>query len=157
MDKAMQIQGRLDEVAPSDLFTAEQVEQQGLTEEDCLQKLIEAAMPEKNKETKQSGEGSVAQQIGGAEVFIPKKRVKSKVRYPKDFDPSNPGPMPDPERWLPKWQRSRFKKYAKKKGINLKGAQGDAMIDTDVTSGNQSKTSTNIEVSQSSNKRRRNK
>jgi len=36
---------------------------------------------------------------------------------------------------LPKWQRSRYKKYAKKKGLYLKGAQGDAQIDTDVTGG----------------------
>lgn len=32
------------------------------------------------------------------------------MRLPKDFDPANPGPMPNPERWLPKWQRSDFKK-----------------------------------------------
>lgn len=63
---------------------------------------------------------------GGAEIFIPKVKAKKRVRYPKNFDPANPGPLPDPERWLPKWQRSRFKKMAKKKGIYLKGAQGDA-------------------------------
>ena len=39
---------------------------------------------------------------GGAEVFIPKKRNR-KIKYPKGFDPVNPGPEPDPERWLPKW------------------------------------------------------
>lgn len=52
---------------------------------------------------------------------MPKKK-KRKTRYPKGFDPKNPGPEPDPERWLPKWQRSRYKKYAKKKGLYLKGA-----------------------------------
>jgi hypothetical protein len=30
------------------------------------------------------------------------------------FDPANPGPPPDPERWLPKWQRSDAKKLRKK-------------------------------------------
>jgi len=30
--------------------------------------------------------------------------------------------MPDPERWLPKWQQARYKKFAKKRGIYLKGA-----------------------------------
>jgi hypothetical protein len=35
---------------PADLFDIKQVDQEGLTEEDCLQKLIEQAMPEKNKE-----------------------------------------------------------------------------------------------------------
>ena len=62
------------------------------------------------------------------------RKRKRTVQYPKNFDPKNPGQEPDPERWLPKWQRSRFKKIAKKKGIYLKGAQGDAQIDTDVTS-----------------------
>ena len=70
---------------------------------------------------------------GGAEFFIPKKRKNKKIRYPKDFDPKMPGLPPDPERWLPKWQRAKFKKMAKKKGIYIKGAQGDAQIDTDVT------------------------
>jgi len=40
----------------------------------------------------------------------PKKRRKRKPRLPKDFDPANPGPPPDPERWLAKWQRSDYKK-----------------------------------------------
>lgn len=34
-----------------------------------------------------------------------KKRPKRKPRYPKNFDPKNPGPPPDPERWLPKYER----------------------------------------------------
>jgi hypothetical protein len=32
----------------------------------------------------------------------------------RSFDPANPGPPPDPERWLPKWQRSDAKKQRKK-------------------------------------------
>ncbi|KAJ8539842.1 hypothetical protein K7X08_014094 [Anisodus acutangulus] len=31
-----------------------------------------------------------------------KKKRKRKPKYPKGFDPANPGPTPDPERWLPK-------------------------------------------------------
>ena len=89
-------------------------------------------MPEKKKEKKTKD--VIQQTKGGAEIFLPKKR-KTKTRYPKNFDPKNPGPEPDPERWLPKWQRLRYKKYAKKKGLYLKGAQGDAQIDTDVTGG----------------------
>ena len=84
---------------------------------------------------------------GGAEIFIPKKRVK-KTKFPKNYEITNPGPLPDPERWLPKWQRSRFKKMAKKKGIYLKGAQGDAQIDTDVTAGGNLKSTAHIDVSQ---------
>ena len=77
-------------------------------------------MPEKKKENKTQ---DVEQDMGGgAAVFIPKKRKNKKIKYPKDFDPTHPGPPPDPERWLPKWQRSKFKKLAKKKGIYIKGA-----------------------------------
>ena len=38
-----------------------------------------------------------------------KKKRKKKIRYPKNFDPKHPGPMPDPERWLPKMQRKKYK------------------------------------------------
>ena len=69
---------------------------------------------------------------GGAQIYIPMKR-KRKPKLPKNFDQENPGPMPDPERWLPKWQQAKYKKFAKKRGIYLKGAQGDAQVDTDVT------------------------
>ena len=58
---------------------------------------------------------------GGAEVFIPKAKNK-KTKFPKSYDPENPGQLPDPERWLPKWQRARYKKLAKKKGLYIKGA-----------------------------------
>lgn len=119
-EKAAELQRDLEIPQPSELFPAALVEEERLTEEDCLQKLIEAAMPEKTKEHKSKDAGT-KMESGGAEIFIP-KRKKKKVRYPKNFDPANPGPLPDPERWLPKWQRSRFKKYAKKKGLYLKGA-----------------------------------
>jgi hypothetical protein len=85
-------------------------------------RLVETAMPERQKQTKNKDE--TKEMKGGAEVFIPgKKRRARKIRYPKDFDPLNPPAHgPDPERWLPKWQRSRFKKLAKKRGIYLRGA-----------------------------------
>jgi signal recognition particle subunit SRP72 len=93
---------------------------------------------------------------GGAEVFIPKKRKNKKIQYPKNFDPKNPGNLPDPERWLPKWQRSRFKKMAKKKGMYIKGAQGDALVDTDVTNSSGGlKSTVHIEAATGGNKRRR--
>jgi len=48
----------------------------------------------------------------GEEKKKPKRKStkKRKPRYPKGFDPANPGPMPDAERWLPKYERSYFKK-----------------------------------------------
>ena len=39
-----------------------------------------------------------------------RKRHKGKPRLPQGFDPEHPPPPPDPERWLPKWQRSDFKR-----------------------------------------------
>jgi signal recognition particle subunit SRP72 len=33
------------------------------------------------------------------------KKIKKRIRYPKNFDIQNPGPLPDPERWLPKYER----------------------------------------------------
>jgi len=55
-----------------------------------------------------------------------RKRKRRKPRYPRGFDPARPGPAPDPERWLPKYQRKgfkhKFKKVAKREA--LKGAQG---------------------------------
>lgn len=89
--------------SPSDLFDAKFVEEKGLTEEDCVNRLIEAGMPQKTKELKTSGEDLMGQEMkGGAEVFIPKVKTK-KTKFPKNYDPLNPGEMPDPERWLPKW------------------------------------------------------
>lgn len=44
-----------------------------------------------------------AEQIKAAEEQAAKRRRKR--RYPKGFDPANPGPPPDPNRWLPSSQR----------------------------------------------------
>ena len=140
--------------SPTDLFDSKIVEEKGWTEEDCLQKLLDDAMPEKTKETK-TRNPVMDSLMGGATVFMAKKR-SHKVRYPKSYDPLNPGLLPDPERWLPKWQRSRFKKLAKKKGIYLKGAQGDAQISTDV-SGGLAKSTAHQEASTGGNKKGGNK
>lgn len=48
--------------------------------------------------------------LAGGAADRQKKKRKRKPRLPKGFDPENPGIQPDPERWLPKWQRSDFKK-----------------------------------------------
>lgn len=54
--------------------------------------------------------GSKQNATGPGGEALAKKRRKRKPQYPKGFDPANPGPPPDPERWLAKWQRSDFKK-----------------------------------------------
>ena len=124
-------------------------------EEDYVQRLIDDGMPEKRKEKK--SKDVVQETKGGAEIFMPTKKRKRNIKYPKNFDPKNPGQEPDPERWLPKWQRSRFKKFAKKRGIYLKGAQGDAIVDTDVTQGITQSTAHQeaVQDKQKTNKRRK--
>lgn len=55
----------------------------------------------------------------------PKKKRKRKPRYPKGFDPANPGPPPDPERWLPKRERSSYRPKRKdKRAAQIRGSQG---------------------------------
>ncbi len=52
-----------------------------------------------------------------------KKKRKRKKRLPKNYDPD--GPPPDPERWLPKTQRSGYKKKNRKRNeVNFRGSQG---------------------------------
>lgn len=70
-------------------------------ETDVIQRLIEEAMPEFRK-VKKTTDVDVQNVDGGACVYIPMKR-KRKTKLPASFDPENPGPIPDPERWLPKW------------------------------------------------------
>lgn len=54
-----------------------------------------------------------------------KKKRKRKPRYPKGFDPANPGPPPDPERWLPKRERSSYRPRRKdKRAAQVRGSQG---------------------------------
>ncbi|XP_008799956.2 signal recognition particle subunit SRP72 [Phoenix dactylifera] len=52
------------------------------------------------------------------------KKRKRKPRYPKGFDPANPGPPPDPERWLPKRERSSYRPKRKDKRAQVRGSQG---------------------------------
>jgi hypothetical protein len=56
---------------------------------------------------------------GGEKQEKTKKKRKKKIRYPKNYDPKHPGPMPDPERWLPKMQK---KKYRAKNKLAHQGA-----------------------------------
>lgn len=62
-----------------------------------------------------------------------KKPKKKKPRFPVGYDPSLPNgglPLPDPERWLPKWQRAEAKKKAKKRRDKeaVKGSQVRLMV-----------------------------
>ncbi|KAG2322154.1 hypothetical protein Bca52824_015367 [Brassica carinata] len=54
-----------------------------------------------------------------------KKKRKRKPKYPKGFDPANPGPPPDPERWLPRRERSSYRPKRKdKRAAQIRGSQG---------------------------------
>jgi len=53
-----------------------------------------------------------------------KRRSRKKPLYPKGFDPANPGPPPDPERWLPKRERSNYRARRKDKRGVSRGPQG---------------------------------
>ena len=53
-----------------------------------------------------------------------KKTKKYRIKWPKNFDFNNPGPRPDPERWLPKYERKKYRKIAMKKGLVSKTQGG---------------------------------
>lgn len=62
------------------------------------------------------------------DVIIKKKRKKKrKIRLPKNY---NPDVDPDPERWLPRWERSTFKHRKQKRGQISRGPQGTVAQDT---------------------------
>ncbi|KAF5746502.1 putative Signal recognition particle subunit srp72 [Tripterygium wilfordii] len=73
----------------------------------------------------------------------PKKKRKRKPRYPKGFDPANPGPPPDPERWLPRRERSSYRPKRKdKRAAQVRGSQGAVVREkSEATSGTNSNTS----------------
>jgi signal recognition particle subunit SRP72 len=74
--------------------------------------------------------------VGGATQHHKKRKNRKRKRLPKGYDPALPNgglPPPDPERWLPKWQRSdakkrKLKSAARDKGV-AKGSQGAGKVD----------------------------
>ncbi|KAL1528528.1 hypothetical protein AB1Y20_009871 [Prymnesium parvum] len=80
----------------------------------------------------------------GAGARSKKKRKRKKPPiYPKGFDPENPGPPPDPERWLPKRERSTYRQRKKDKRAGLsRGPQGLATGAAKVDA----RTTTNIQI-----------
>lgn len=79
---------------------------------------------------KQSDKDAEQPEEGEGEVKKTKKRRKKKIRYPKGFDPAHPGPPPDPERWLPKKERSSYKMAMKKRDKKIdRKQQGGVSVD----------------------------
>ncbi|CEO97826.1 Signal recognition particle subunit SRP72 [Plasmodiophora brassicae] len=62
-----------------------------------------------------------------------KKKKKKPIRYPKGFDPAHPGPPPDPERWIPRYERTKGRR--RHQGGAFKGAQGSVAASTSAGSG----------------------
>lgn len=55
-----------------------------------------------------------------------KRKRKRKIKLPKNY---NPNVKPDPERWLPKWQRTTTKKRRNDRKFNVgKGTQGSTAV-----------------------------
>ncbi|KAL0459240.1 UNVERIFIED_CONTAM: Signal recognition particle subunit SRP72 [Sesamum latifolium] len=89
---------------------------------------IDVESLEKTSGAKNTGSAPAA---GIPEAYEPKnkektkKKRKRKPKYPKGFDPANPGPPPDPERWLPKRERSSYRPKRKdKRAAQIRGSQG---------------------------------
>ncbi|CAL5338212.1 hypothetical protein CsSME_00021692 [Camellia sinensis var. sinensis] len=80
-----------------------------------------------------------------------KKKRKRKPKYPKGFDPANPGPPPDPERWLPKRERSSYRPKRKdKRAAQVRGSQG-AVAKEAVNANAKSNQTTNAKAASSQN------
>jgi signal recognition particle subunit SRP72 len=85
----------------------------------------------------EAGEAAVAAAAPSAAAARKRARRKRKPRYPAGYDASKgPGgglPTPDPERWLPKWQRSNFKKQQRRRNRDARdrvvGSQGAGKVD----------------------------
>lgn len=112
----------------------------------------------KKKAEKSDGE---AEELGegedGKDGKVKSKRKRQrKIRYPKAFDPESPGPLPDPERWLPKRERAEFKKKMRKRDKHLlRGPQG-AMATDDTAFRKQGPSTAQVEVSKDASRPSRN-
>ncbi|CAD8106400.1 unnamed protein product [Paramecium primaurelia] len=63
------------------------------------------------------------------------KKKKKRIRYPKNFDKNNPGPLPNPERWLPKQERKEWKKKKQIHSRTQGGNAGNETVNTFKSSG----------------------
>ncbi|WOL08802.1 signal recognition particle subunit SRP72-like [Canna indica] len=144
--------------ARTDLKKAELYEKQ-LRQLSGLKRLnaenLEKTSGAKHVEGPQTVKAEVSEDVKKAKT----KKRKRKPRYPKGFDPANPGPPPDPERWLPKRERSSYRPKRKDKRSQIRGSQGavvrekhDATIPTTTASAVNGSTPKSGQVSSSSSK-----
>ncbi len=89
---------------------------------DQLENLAAAGAATMDVDVDAGGEDAKASASAGADQKKkPKKKRKRKKRLPKNYDPEE---TPDPERWLPKWERSYNKRRRRRRGDQLRGPQG---------------------------------
>jgi signal recognition particle subunit SRP72 len=120
VERAEQYAQRL-RVPDYDQFDAEELE---------ASPIPKIGLPPKKREKEEADEkGEVADDAQGQTTKQTRKRHRKPI-YPKGFDPEHPGPPPDPERWLPKRERTEYKKRMKKRDKNLaRGPQGSVITD----------------------------
>ena len=93
---------------------------------------VKDAKLDSRKQKKEKYGGTNIKETGQEERNLQKKqrrkiKKKRRIRWPKNFNFENPGERPDPERWLPKYERAKYKKIALKKGI-LSRNQGTSAL-----------------------------
>jgi len=109
-----------------DHLDPEVLEQAAIPKIDKSLKLAKAKEAEKDAPE----EGADGAEAPAEAAVKAKRKRKHKPRYPKGFDPENPGPAPDPERWLPKRERAEFKKRMRKRDKSMfRGPQGGMVAD----------------------------
>ncbi|EGR33611.1 hypothetical protein IMG5_047910 [Ichthyophthirius multifiliis] len=81
------------------------------------------------------------------------KKKKKRIRFPKNYDPKNPPVnQPDPERWLPKYERKDFKRKKGQMGGKTQGSAAVDMLATKATF-NAGNTTSHQQVSSNKNKK----
>lgn len=78
-----------------------------------------------------------------------KKKRERRPRYPIGFNPANLGPPPDPERWLPKRERSSYRPKRKdKRTAQVRGYQGAVVREKQDAGAGTNSSSSNTKSSQ---------
>ena len=99
---------------------------------DALEEALPASVVARAAELEKKMAGSRGARRPGQTGAPLKKRARARKapRYPKGFDPANPGPPPDEDRWLPLRERASYK-GKRKKQVHVRGAQGAANMSAD--------------------------
>jgi len=97
-------------------------------------KKIQKPAKEKKDEKEVKEVKEVKEKKDAAASAAAKKKKKRTPRLPKNFDAKNPGPLPDPERWLPRWQRKSAQKGRRRKNLGGRTGQGVALSEAEIKS-----------------------